>query len=708
MKAFKRTGILLVGALLLLGFSFSSKAFAQKGPKDIFKFPKLREIKMPKVVQKTLKNGMKVLLVEDRQFPTIDVRAMIRVGSIYDPPDKIGLAAITGTVMRTGGTKTRPGDQLDEELESLAARVEVRIGLNSGYAYVSVLKEDIDKGLDILADILRNPAFPEDKIELAKVEQRTAIARRNDEIMRINSREFNKLIYGPESPYARHTEYATIDNITREDLIAFHKKYFHPNQIILAAWGDFKAKDMLKKIQRFFGDWKPAKVELPSVPKPEYEYRYTVNFIRKEDVNQSHISIGHIGGLLNNPDYPALAVMNRILSFDRLFKRVRTAEGLAYHVSGYYGANFDYPGVFRVICQTKSETTVKAIRIMLEEIRRITQEPVSDEELERAKESFLNSWVFNFDSKDKIITRLMTYEYFGYPSDFLNRIKEGVEAVTKEDILRVARKYLHPDKVQILVVGNDKDFDQPLSVLGEVREIDITIPPPKAEAVPEATPEALAKGQEILEKAVEACGGLKSYKDIKSLVITVETSVTTPQGERTFSATTTMVMPNKIHSVLAMPFGEVTYVMVGDSAWMKGPMGVMPVPESQKKELKSQLFHDLANIFRHSDSLRAQYLGQEELDGKAVHVIQIADTAGHVGKLFIDAESYLPLKQTYQGMTPAGPATLEVFYSDFREISGRLLPFREEVRSNGKKLTDTQITDLKVNVPVDPSLFIKK
>jgi len=701
----RRYKIFISTLLILL---FSSVAIAQKGPKDVFHFPKLGEIKMPKVETRVLKNGMKLFLVEDHQYPTIDLRAMIRVGSIYEPPDKIGLASITGTVMRTGGTKTRPGDQLDEELEALAARVETGIGLNSGYAYMSVLKEDIDKGLEILADVLMNPAFPEDKIELAKVQERTWIARRNDEPIAINYREFAKLIYGAESPYARHPEYETIDNITREDLIAFHKKYFHPNNVLLAAWGDFETEDMIKKIERAFRDWKPAEIDFPPKPEVKYEYKYTVNFIRKEDVNQSNISIGHIGGLMNNPDYPALAIMNRILSFDRLFKRVRTTEGLAYHVSGYYGANYDYPGIFRVVCETKSESTVKAIKIILEEIKRITQEEVTDEELEKAKDSFLNSWVFNFDSKAKIVRRLMTYEYFGYPPDFLQRIREGVEKVTKADILRVAQKYLRPDELQILVVGNDRDFDEPLSVLGPVNEIDITIPEPKAEAVPEATPESLMKGRELLGRAVQACGGLEAFKAIKNVLIKSEISMTIPAGgEMGITSTVTFLPPDKIHQVMSLPFGEISQVMVKDSAWVVSPQGVQDMPESQKKEMKANLFRDLINLFRASDSeaITAQWLGEEEVEGKRAEVILISDTEGNSVKLFLDAETHLPLKQSYQGTTMTGPATIEEIYSQYRQVSEVKIPFHTLINAAGKKYAEVKVMELKINTEVNPKLF---
>ena len=446
------------------------------------KYPKLGDIEMPEVERVTLANGMQLFLLEDHELPLISVSARIRAGSIYEPADKIGLAAITGSVMRTGGTVSKTGDEIDEQLERIAASVETGIGLNSGYASVSVLKQDIDVGLDILADVLMNPAFREDKIMLAKMQHRSAIARRNDNVGAIASREFDKLIYGPDSVYARHTEYATIDNISRDDLVAFHRKFCGPNNMMLGIWGDFDTDQMIKKIEKAFKGWEKADVELPTVPQVQYEFRSTVNVIRKDDVNQSNIYLGHLGGLRNNPDYFALILMNRILGSgftSRLFKNVRSREGLAYSVFGIYSANYAFPGVFYVGCQTKSEATVRAIRAMTEEVRKMTESEVTDEELALAKDSYLNSFVFNFDTKGEIVNRLMTYSYFGYPPDFLQKTKDSVEKVTKKDVLRVASEHLKPDKIQILAVGRPQDFDEPLSVLGPMREIDITIPVPQ-------------------------------------------------------------------------------------------------------------------------------------------------------------------------------------------------------------------------------------
>lgn len=446
------------------------------------KYPKLQDVQVPEVERVTLANGMRLFLLEDHELPLVSISVRIRTGSAYEPADKIGLASITGEVMRTGGTTTKTGDELDEELESIAASVETGIGLNSGSASMSVLKQDLDTGLAILADVLRNPAFAQDKIELAKMQQRSMISRRNDDVGEIAGREFGKLIYGPQSVYARQEEYATIDNISRDDLVTFHKEFYGPNNAMLAVWGDFDTRQMIEKIEKAFEAWEKVDLDLPKVPQVQYEFRKTVNVVRKDDVNQSNVYLGHIGGLMSDPDYFALIVMNRILGggfTGRLFKNVRSREGLAYSVFGAYSANYEYPGEFYVGCQTKSQSTVYAIRAMIKEVQKMQEAEVTDQELALAKDSFLNSFVFNFDTKGEIVNRLMTYEYFGYPADFLQKTKQNVEKVTKADVLRVARKHLQPDKVQVLAVGRPDDFDEPLSALGPVSEIDITIPPPK-------------------------------------------------------------------------------------------------------------------------------------------------------------------------------------------------------------------------------------
>lgn len=469
-----------LGVVGLLVLGLTKVLPGQEHYKDL-EFPPLRDIRIPDVAQFELANGMKLYLLEDRSLPKVEGVAIIRTGSRFEPADKVGLADMVGQVMRTGGTTNRPGEEIDRLLENAGAVVETGIGTSSGSASVFALKEDLPLALEILADVLRNPAFPEDKIELAKVQERTAISRRNDDVTSIASREFRKLLYGKESPYARTTEYASIENVTRQDMIDFHAKYFHPNHTALGLWGDFDTNAARALVEEHFGSWQKEEIDFPSPPAVSGDWAPSVNFIPKDDVNQTNLRIGHLGGRRNDPDYFALSLMSEVLGggfSSRLFRHIRTELGLAYAVSASWNAAWDHPGSFLIFCNTKSESTVHATEEILKEVHRITEEPVSDDELRIAKEGILNSWVFHFDTTGEIVERLMTYDYYGYPKDFLARFKVNIEKVTPEDVLQAARKHIHPERMIIVAAGRARDFDKPLSTLGEVVTIDIAIPPP--------------------------------------------------------------------------------------------------------------------------------------------------------------------------------------------------------------------------------------
>jgi zinc protease len=459
-------------------------------------YPALRSIKLPEIKRYTLANGIRLFIVEDHRLPLVDGYALIRTGSRWEPAGETGLASITGSVMRSGGTATRTGDEIDRELEAIAASVESSIGESAGVASFSALKGDEDKVLDIFADMLMHPAFRQEKLELAKTFARTGISRRNDDAEDIAGREFRKLLYGANSPYARHAEYASIEAISRGDLVAFHQRYYHPNNVMIGISGDVDPEAVRAKIEKAFASWQPeADLRLPGVPEVREAAGPRLNLVRKEDVNQSSINIGQLGGELRDPDFFALAVMSQILCggdfSSRITRKVRSEMGLAYSAAGDWRPGLDYRGVFSIYVGTKSQTTVKAIEAAMKEVRGIRESEVSEEELRIAKESLLNSFVFRFANPAQIMSRLITYIYYGYPEDFLERYRQNVEKVTRADVLRVARKYLDPDAMKILVVGNDKDFDAPLSRLApdseKVNTIDITIPEPAKEDSPGAS-----------------------------------------------------------------------------------------------------------------------------------------------------------------------------------------------------------------------------
>jgi zinc protease len=472
---------LLAGALA----GGTSEAWAQKHYKELT-YPPLGQIQMPPIERLVLDNGMVLFLVEDHELPLVEVSLLIGAGSVDDPPDKAGLAAITGAVLRTGGSQSMDGEKMDEVLESMASSVEFSLGLTTGSGSASALKEHFDATLAILADLLLHPAFPENKLQLAKVEHHSAIARRNDEPFGIANREFRKVIFGADSPYARQTEHATIEAIRREDLVRFHQAHFQPNNIMMAVVGDFQSREMADKIKRAFAAWSKGEFKRRPAPEVPYQFQSSVNLVQKSDLSQAHVWMGHLGGVIQNPDYPVLVLMDRILGVggtSRLFKTVRSRMGLAYSVQGSYSCGYDHPEVFFATCQTKAESMSVALEAIRKEIDLMTRELVTEEELAEAKERFLNSFVFQFDSKAKIANRVMTYEFFRYPPDFLEKLRDRIVRTTREDILAAAKKYLRPDALRILVLGNAPAFDRPLSAFGQVREIDIRIP---GEPAPEA------------------------------------------------------------------------------------------------------------------------------------------------------------------------------------------------------------------------------
>ncbi|MBD2103305.1 pitrilysin family protein [Leptolyngbya sp. FACHB-261] len=445
-------------------------------------YPPLPALQVPEPTRLTLDNGLVIYLLEDHELPFVNGSAMVRTGSRFEPADQVGLASLVGSVMRTGGTQKHSGDELNMLLEDRAASIETGIDAVSAGASFNSLTEDADLVLDLFAEVLRQPLFAQDKLDLAKQQYRSSIARRNDDPDDVVRREFQKLLYSPTSPYARTVEYRNLDNIQREDLIRFKQRWFHPNNMLLGVIGDFKTDEMAAKLRQLFADW-PAQPGLQVPPLPEVNGKNAkgVFFIEQPQLTQSYVHLGHIGGLRRDPDYFPLTVLNELLNglSGRMVKNIRTRQGLAYSVYGYWSANFDYPGIFIAGGETRSDATVQMIRSVIEEIERVQREPVTAQELQLAKDSVLSSFVFNFEDRSQTLSRLMRYEYFGYPKDFIFQYQRGVQATTVADIQRVAKAHLKPDQLTILVAGNSKAIRPSLSTLKPtetVQAVDITIP----------------------------------------------------------------------------------------------------------------------------------------------------------------------------------------------------------------------------------------
>src|SRR5215472_2068105 len=356
--------------------------FAQVDSWKQITVPPLRPFKpqQPKRIQ--LSNGMVIFLQEDHELPVVDGVARIRGGSVNEPASKTGLVDIFSEVWRTGGTKSETGDQLDDYLEVRAAKVETGGGPDSTTISFSCLKGDLNDVFKVFVDVLRTPEFRDDKIDIAKKGAEDSISRRNDGVEGIAHREAVKLAYGADNPYARVPEFATVDAVTRQDLIDWHGKYVHPNNIILGISGDFDSAAMESRLRSAFDSW-PKGESFPAFPK-NLEYKPAapgIYLVSKEDVNQSNIRMVALGTTRDNPDYYALSVFNEAFGggfSSRLFNDIRTKRGLAYGVGGGVGTNFGHPGVLQISIGTKSGSTIDAIQHVDIDIENLGKEPFTD------------------------------------------------------------------------------------------------------------------------------------------------------------------------------------------------------------------------------------------------------------------------------------------------------------------------------------------
>jgi zinc protease len=680
--------ILTTVVLLLAGLQVAD---AQKKWDEI-DYPEINNFENPDIEIFELDNGIRFYLVEDRELPLINLNVRVRTGSFLDPSDKVGRASLTGTVMRSGGSEMYPDDELNELLENRAARMETGIGLTSGSASMNVLEEDFEELLPIFIDLLQNPLFPEEKIELAKTQSKSNISRRNDDQGSVASREFSKLIYGDDAVFARHTEYETIDNITRDDMVELHEQSFVGSNMMIGVIGDFDTEEMKTMLENSFSDIPSGEEIELDFPEVNYDFESSVNFIDKQDVNQSYVLLGHIGGMRDNPDYAKLQVMNQVLSggfSSRLFKVVRSDLGLAYSVFGSYGSGTFYPGTFTAGVMTASESTSEAIDAIIGQIERLQNEPVTEEELQQTKDQFLNSLVFRYDSRAKILNERLGYDYAGLPEDTFDRLVEEIREVQAEDIMEVADEYLRPDDVQILVVGNSNEIGDQLSKYGDVNEIDIMIPEPADDREDVAGDAEM--GREWLDKMAAALLPNGAFES--DLSFEADNIVQSPAGEITMKVAQTInFQEERITSVINAPMGEVTVEVADGQGVMRMGGNEMNMPPQQLAETKSELYRNYVYLALNRDQLDVEFLGMKELNGNEYAHIRINDEMPL--ELYIDPETALPAQAEYRIMDPqqGQRVTVTMEYRDWKEESGVMMAYETIGYSDGNQISRTVVT----------------
>ena len=669
-------------------------------PRDL-KYPPLRAIQAPNAATFTLPNGMKVSLFEDHDLPVVGGMALVGTGRLLDPPQRIGLAELAGVLMRTGGTTVKTGEQIDALLDSTAATMQSAIGDSVGTMSFSGMKENTPATLQLFREMLTQPGFRQDKIDIAKTQLRLDVAHRNDNAGVVARREFAGLVYGKDSPFGWSKEYATIDRVSRDDLRAFHQRYFFPANVTIGLWGDFDAAEMKASIEKLFADWIVKQPPVPEFPKVKNAPAPGIFLAEKKDAAQSYFTIGHLGGQRDDKDYAALAILAGILGGgprSRIADRLRSNLGVANEVSVNWNAGYPRPGLFEIYGGARN-STVATIQAIQAEIDRIRAAEVTEEEWRSVRDAAVNSLAFTHDSRSKVFVGQLILDYYGYPKDYLPRYQKALESVTRADLLRVAKQYLNPANLTVVVAANPVMLGDPLDRLGPVTKLDIAIPEAKPE-VAESTDASLAEGKQILLKAQAAAGGAEKLAAVKDYTMLAEYSIdpgVASVGGSKIVQTDRWVAPTVFRQDSSFPAGRVSGYTDGKVGWISTPQGFGALTGAQR----SQVFGDLFRVYY-------RLLLSDRIEGRTVNAIdassvQISDTTGQVTSVEFDPRTHLPKRVAYDTQQAAGaPIYSEDLYEDFRDVGGIQVPFKITINQGGRRFSLVVVKDYKINTGLKP------
>jgi zinc protease len=728
------------GLILLIALVSSGSLFAQARAWPSERPPRplaARDVKFPPYEIQTLPNGLQVVVVLHHEQPAVSMRLLVRAGSASDPSGKLGLVNELASLLDQG-TETRSAEELADAIDFIGGAMGTGAATDVTYLNMVVMKDSFEAGLRMLSDMARHPAFAPAEMDRHLQQTLAGLRVSLEDPDYVADAVFDRLVYGFHPYGMPHTGTPeTISGITRDDLVAFHKKFFAPNNAILAIVGDVTADGAFDLARKVFGDWERREIPVEKFIDPPAAMRRLV-VVDKPDAVQTEVRVGHIGIPRKFPDYMAVNLAIRILGGEgsnRLHNVLRTQRSLT------YGAQADLDtlkdtGDIEAHTNTRSVATAEVVRVIFDEFWRLQREPVSERELADAKAYMTGSFPLTIETPDEIAMQVLNVVFYGLPIEELQTYRERVNAVSVDDIQRVARAYLKPDRLSVVLVGNVAAFDKDLKGVGfdshetvELGNLDLTaadfkrapsrfgpaVQPrlrPIADQrrspplIPSITAEEGAGARLLLDRAIAAKGGLPSLRAIRSITATTSTLMMSGEGLAA-EATTYLVYPDRVRIDTTLQGVTSLQVYDVDRAWVRDPSGVHEVPADATRNLKVSLQRNPISLLLAADrgTVRARLLPDiKDGTGTLRRALEMSGTDLDPVVLYVDPDTGLISKETYVAGGPGQPLIEELF-SDYRPVHGVQVAYLTTIRRGGRPILEQRVRDITINGPLDPTLF---